>query len=76
MKRKRPRLQISDLPSRLSMPAQRALAGAGIRQLAQLTRLSERDVKQLHGIGPNALGQLRRALRSRGLAFKTQEKKG
>ncbi|MGA9118449.1 MAG: DNA-binding protein [Bacteroidota bacterium] len=76
MKRKRPRLQSSGLPSRLSMPAQRAFADAGIRQLAQLTRLSERDVKQLHGIGPNALGQLRRALRSRGLAFKTQEKKG
>ncbi|CAG0974666.1 hypothetical protein ANRL3_01729 [Anaerolineae bacterium] len=58
----------SDLP-KLSAPAHRALAGAGIQRLEQLTKFSEDEVKQLHGIGPNALDQLRRALRAKRLSF-------
>ena len=61
--------QGSNLPSELAQPARRALAGAGIQRLEQLTTYSEADVKQLHGIGPNALAQLRRALDARGLSF-------
>ena len=60
----------SDLPKELASPARRALTGAGISRLAQLSELSETDVMQLHGIGPNAVDQLRRALAARGLAFK------
>jgi len=59
----------SDLPLELAQPARRALAGAGIQRLEQLTKFSEAEVKQLHGIGPNALAQLRRALSARGLSF-------
>ncbi len=59
----------SDLPIKLAQPARRALAAAGIQRLEQLTRFSEAQVKQLHGIGPNALNQLRQALAARGLAF-------
>ncbi len=59
----------SDLPTELSQPAQRALAQAGYRRLDQLTQVSEADLKQLHGIGPKALDQLRRALDSKGLSF-------
>jgi len=58
----------NDLP-KLAAPARRALDNAGIHSLAQLTKLSEADVKQLHGIGPNALEALRRALAEQGLAF-------
>ncbi|HET9588503.1 MAG TPA: hypothetical protein VFO91_06910 [Anaerolineales bacterium] len=58
----------SDLP-RLAQPAQRALASAGIRKLAQLTRFSEAEIKELHGIGPNALAAIRRALADQGLSF-------
>jgi predicted flap endonuclease-1-like 5' DNA nuclease len=58
----------SDLP-KLASPAQRALAGAGIQRLEQLTRFSEDQLKQLHGIGPNALKQLHQALRAKGLSF-------
>ena len=61
--------KISDLPIRLSAPARRALAGAGIVRLEQLTRVSEADVLMLHGMGPKALGQLREALAARGLSF-------
>lgn len=59
----------SDLPEKLSKPAQRALAGVGITRLEQLSKLTEVEVKQLHGIGPNALNQLRQALSEQGLAF-------
>jgi len=66
--------QESDLP-KLAQPAQRALAAAGIHRLEQLTKFSESEIKQLHGIGPNALVQLQRALAAKGLSF-ADEKKG
>jgi hypothetical protein len=61
--------QESNLPVKLSQPAQRALAGAGIQRLEHLARFSEAEIKQLHGIGPNALSQLRSALAEYGLSF-------
>ena len=65
----------SDLPDGLAAPAQRALAGAGTSRLAQLAKLTEAQVKALHGIGPNALGKLRAAMAAKGLKFKNAEKK-
>jgi hypothetical protein len=59
----------SDLPAGLAKPAQRALANAGYLQLKDLAKVSEAEVKQLHGMGPKALDQLRRALRANGLSF-------
>jgi hypothetical protein len=59
----------SDLPSVLAKPARRALAGAGFVRLEQLTTDSEAEVLRLHGMGPKALDQLRRALAARGLSF-------
>ena len=61
--------QESDLPKELAAPARRALAGAGIRRLEHLTEISEAEVKELHGIGPNAIRQLRHALDAKGLSF-------
>jgi hypothetical protein len=58
-----------NLPLELAAPAQRALAAAGIQRLEQLTKLSEDQVGKLHGIGPNALTQLRHALLAKGLWF-------
>lgn len=58
----------SDLP-KLASPAQRALANAGIENLSQLAKLSEVEIKELHGIGPNALIALRAALKAKGLSF-------
>jgi hypothetical protein len=60
----------SDLPAKLASPAQRALANAGIHNLKQLAKLSEVEIKELHGIGPNALVTLRAALKAKGLSFK------
>jgi hypothetical protein len=59
----------SDLPAGLARPAQRALAGAGYVRLEQFTRLTEAEVLKLHGMGPKALDQIRRALAARGLSF-------
>lgn len=59
----------SDLPAGLAKPALRALAGAGFLCLEQLTRVSESELLKLHGMGPKALDQLRRALSARGLSF-------
>jgi hypothetical protein len=61
--------QKNDLPTGLAKPAQRALAGAGIHNLEQLSKFSLAEVKKLHGIGPNALTQLSRALAEKGLSF-------
>ena len=58
----------SDLP-KLASPAHRALAGAGISRLIQLTRGSEAEIARLHGIGPNAIRALRQALEAKGLSF-------
>ena len=64
-----PKLPESDLPTGLAKPAQRALSAAGFVRLEQLTKVSEDEVLRLHGMGPNALDQLRHALAEKGLSF-------
>jgi hypothetical protein len=65
----------SDLPAGLAKPAQRALVAAGYTRLDQLTKVTEAELLKLHGMGPKALGQLRRALATKDLSFaSTQEK--
>jgi hypothetical protein len=64
----------SDLPVELAEPARRALVGVGLRRLEQLTKVSEAEVKQLHGVGPKAIEQLRRALGAKGLSFANGKK--
>lgn len=61
--------QESDLPAGLSEPARRALAGAGYWRLEQLTKVSEAELKRLHGMGPKGIEMLRRALEAKGLSF-------
>src|SRR5690242_337210 len=63
------------LPSKLSQPARRALANAGYTRLDQPAGLREADIARLHGVGPNALAQLRQALAANGLSFATDERK-
>ncbi|MFO7544056.1 MAG: hypothetical protein R6W77_01010 [Trueperaceae bacterium] len=54
---------------KLTAPARRALAGAGITTLEDLSAHREADVAALHGMGPNALTTLREALAAAGLLF-------
>ena len=65
--------QESDLPAGLSNPARRALAEAGYARLEQFTTVKEADVLKLHGMGPKAMDQIRRALAARGLSFASSE---
>jgi hypothetical protein len=69
------RKQTSDLPAKLGAPAERALSNAGIKNLKQLTKFSETEIKNLHGVGPNAIGKLRQALSDQGLSFASEKKR-
>jgi hypothetical protein len=55
-----------DLPDDLAGPARRALLQAGLRRLDQVRSLNEAELLKLHGVGPKAIEQLRRALDARG----------
>ncbi|MET0392042.1 MAG: hypothetical protein ABW019_02825 [Chitinophagaceae bacterium] len=46
------------------------MEGAGITTLHQLAALSEKEILELHGMGPASLPILRSALQAAGLAFK------
>jgi hypothetical protein len=59
----------SNLPINLAAPARRALDAAGIYRLEQLAKFSEAEIARLHGIGPRAHEQLRRALAAKGMSF-------
>ncbi len=65
----RPGRTSAALPATLARPARRALANAGYTRLEQLAAVSEAEIARLHGIGPNALAQLRQALADHGMAF-------
>lgn len=60
----------SDFPQ-IGAPALRALLNAGYTQLQDLTKVTEHELKQLHGMGPKALGILKEALRTQGLSYKS-----
>lgn len=61
-------LDQTNLP-KISVPAQRALANAGITHLEQLTTVSETDILKLHGVGRKGITILRDALEAKGLTF-------
>lgn len=56
----------------LSAPAKRALHGAGLSTVEQLTTVAKRTVAELHGMGPKGVRLLEAALSERGLAFADQ----
>lgn len=60
----------SDLP-RIGKPATQALKLAGYTHIRQLTRVTEAELAQLHGVGPKALRILRESLKEQGLSFKS-----
>lgn len=56
--------------SLLSAPARRALENNGITTLDELSKHSEKEILQFHGMGPASLPKLRDALEKNGLFFK------
>ncbi|MGV3463738.1 MAG: RNA polymerase alpha subunit C-terminal domain-containing protein [Heyndrickxia sp.] len=57
--------------SQLSAPARRALENNGIHTLHQLSKYTEKEILQLHGMGPASLPKLRLALEENSLSFKS-----
>ena len=66
--------QQSDFPN-IGAPATRALEIEGYTNLKQLTKVSETELAQLHGVGPKAVRLLGEALKAKGWSFK-QSKAG
>jgi hypothetical protein len=59
----------SDFPAGIGRPARGALLAAGYTHLAQLAEVREAEITKLHGVGPKAIGVLRRALDEKGMSF-------
>ncbi|MVS99827.1 hypothetical protein [Devosia marina] len=55
---------------KLSRPAQRALAEAGIVTFADLAQWRRAAVAELHGVGPKSFVELDPAMKARGLDYK------
>ena len=55
---------------KIGAPATRALDTAGYSRLEQLTKVTEAELGQLHGMGPKALDILRETLKAKGWSFK------
>jgi hypothetical protein len=56
----------------LAAPARHALESAGLTTLARLSKQSESQVRELHGMGPNAIAKLRATLEKDGLSFRKE----
>ena len=61
---------LNDFPEKISAPALRALLSAKITNLSELSKFSEKEILQLHGMGPKSIPTLKSALQSKGLIFK------
>jgi quinol monooxygenase YgiN len=57
------------LPTSIGAPASSALLTRGVRDLRDLTGITERELLSWHGVGPKAVRLLREALAEHGLAF-------
>lgn len=56
--------------AQLSAPARRALISKGIDSLTLLATYTEKEILDLHGIGPSSIPKLKSALADKGLCFK------
>jgi|JI8StandDraft_1071087.scaffolds.fasta_scaffold09860_4 hypothetical protein len=63
----------SDFPEKLGAPALRALAHAKVKGLAQLGRHTEKEIADLHGMGPKGIKMLKEALKKQRLSFKSEK---
>ncbi len=58
--------QATHFPKGIGAPATRALVGAGYTRLSQLAGVPAAELKELHGMGPRALGILQEELEATG----------
>ncbi|MCB0479631.1 MAG: RNA polymerase alpha subunit C-terminal domain-containing protein [Crocinitomicaceae bacterium] len=56
--------------SKIGAPARRAFERENILTLKKLSEFSEKEILDLHGVGPSAIPKLEEALKSAGLTFR------
>jgi uncharacterized protein YdhG (YjbR/CyaY superfamily) len=66
-------LNSNELP-KIGAPATRALLGAGYKNLDEVSKASESELKALHGFGPKALRILKEELQKQGKSFNGKDK--
>jgi hypothetical protein len=74
MAKKQSETSESGFPKEIGKPATGALTEAGYTQLEELTKISEKQLLNLHGVGPKAVGILKSTLAAKGLAFADEGK--
>lgn len=62
----------ADFPDKLAAPALRALLNENIFNLTALSKYSEEEVLEFHGMGKSSIPLLKEALKKKGLTFKTK----
>lgn len=60
-----------NFPKGIGRPALRALFNAGLTKLEHLSKISEKELTALHGMGRKGVEILRAALHEKGLGFRT-----
>jgi DNA-directed RNA polymerase alpha subunit len=60
-----------NFPSSLGAPARRALENNGIKTLEQLSKCTEAEILEFHGMGDSSIPKLKKALKEKGLSFKS-----
>jgi len=60
----------SDFLTKIVAPARRALEHEGIDSLLKLSKFTEKELLDFHGIGPGSIPKLRQALKEKGLSFR------
>ena len=60
----------ADFLNTIAAPARRALEREGIDTLRKLSAFSEKELLQLHGMGPSTIPNLKLALKEKGLSFR------
>lgn len=59
---------------KIASPARRALVDRKLLKLTDLKKISEKDLKSLHGMGPNALKILKKEMKKKKIKFKLLSK--
>jgi predicted RecB family nuclease len=60
---------VSGFLSLISAPARRSLEREGIKSLTQLAKYSEKELLELHGMGPKAIAKLKNILADNSISF-------
>lgn len=66
-------MHIDALLKKLANPAQRAIQTLGITTIEQLSKYSEKEIAELHGIGKNAMKIIAQTLNEIGLTFSSHK---